>query len=100
MATTPEKTFQPKDVAVSRKKGKKEKRKKKKNPQKLHLKKAEEMDRPKRRVNNTKTKKEKCPQNVSNVCDPSQNYRKKNICFSEILFNNSEMHQSTTKKGL
>ena len=39
--------------------------------------KSEEMDRPKRRVQNTKPKKEiKSPKNVSNVYDPSQNYRK------------------------
>ena len=38
--------------------------------------KAEDMDRPKRRVQNTKSKKEiKCPKNVSNIYDPSQNYR-------------------------
>ena len=34
-------------------------------------------DRPKRRVNNTKTKKEKnSPQNFHNNQEPSQNYRK------------------------
>ena len=39
--------------------------------------KAEDMDRPKRRVPNTKPKKEtKCPKKASNVHDPSQNYRK------------------------
>ena len=41
--------------------------------------KAEEMDRPKRHVHNAKPKKETISQkNVSNVHDPSQNYRKKN----------------------
>ena len=48
-----------------------------KNKEVLHLMKAEDMDRPKRRVPNTKPKKEtKCPKKASNVHDPSQNYRK------------------------
>ena len=54
------------------------------------------MDRPKLRVNNTETKKEKnSPQNSHNNQEPSQNYRKYKFHYMFLYTLTSELHERT-----